>query len=51
MHDCGTHHRRWPLFCIIPGEMEVGGLDRVAPVCGLTIGMTFRARVAAAAER
>lgn len=29
------------------GLIEVGGLARVMPVCGFTIGMTFRARAAA----
>jgi hypothetical protein len=29
------------------GVIEVGGLARVMPVCGFTIGMTFRARAAA----
>lgn len=37
-----THHRRW--FCIMPGDMEVGGLVKVIPVLGLTIGMTLRVR-------
>jgi hypothetical protein len=39
------HHRRG-LFCIKPGEMDVGGLDKVTPVLGLTIGMPLRTRTA-----
>lgn len=36
------YHRRW--CCIIPGEMDVGGLVKVMPVLGLTMGMTLRVR-------
>jgi hypothetical protein len=39
------HHRRW-LACIIPGEIDVGGLDRVTPVVGLTMGMLLLTRAA-----
>lgn len=41
----GVYHRR--CACTIPGLIEVGGLARVVPVWGLTIGMTFLARAAA----
>lgn len=38
------YHRRW--CCIMPGEIDVGGLVRVIPVLGLTMGMTLRVRAA-----
>lgn len=37
-----SYHRRW--CCIMPGEMDVGGLVSVTPVLGLTIGITLRVR-------
>lgn len=43
-NDRGSHQRRW--CCIMAGEMDVGGLDKVIPVLGLTIGMTLRVRAA-----
>jgi hypothetical protein len=41
----GPHHRRWA-FCIEAGEIDVGGLVKVMPVLGLTIGITLRVRTA-----
>ena len=43
--DRSPHHRRWA-FCIEAGEIEVGGLVKVMPVLGLTIGITLRVRTA-----
>lgn len=40
-----VYHRRWS-GCIMPGEMEEGGLETRMPVLGLTIGMAFLDRIA-----
>jgi hypothetical protein len=40
-----SHHRGW-LLCIMPGEIDEGGLETRMPVLGLTMGMAFRVRTA-----
>lgn len=41
-----SYHRRAAVVCIIPGEIDEGGLATRMPVLGFTIGMAFRVRIA-----
>lgn len=45
-NETPTYHRR-PMWCILAGDTEGGGLDMVKPLAGLMMGIALRVLVAA----